>query len=192
MYAGYKLTEVEFQRQVQWPIQETDPSEPWDFLRVEGLMRGGSSPGPMRPGDFERQLGIGKQRAFKLFRWRRVLAWLLGVIAFSLMAALAWLGMRYAPLAAALSALGGLAAGLLLLFPLGLLLCQFQGAPGRFGEALTRIGPGLFMGIFGWIPFKLYLVFLHGLWLKAGEVPASPAATKQEPEVTLEPKARTT
>jgi predicted acylesterase/phospholipase RssA len=171
MTSAYRMTEHAFaQEHCVEGFEQNAPPEPWEFLQVEGGMKGVGRPYKA----VSRLLAVSGTLAFKIWKLRRSLQYVAVALAVALLVAGGWAVWRYwdgvvvkaltvgalctTLLSAALTALGTALVGKKLMRVV------------RLRETLRRVAVGVFIGLFGWVAARLHLHVFDPMFLREGSI----------------------
>ena len=162
MTSGYRMTEFEFEHQIETHLQDTKTPLDWPFLQVEESMQDNEKSQDMR-----KLLKVAGNTALKIWLLSKPLK-IVGMI-IALAAVIAFLAASFKWPALPLITLGMIGTSLLF-FIIGLFVGKTILRIVNFRETLTQIAIGVGMSLLGWGVARLHLHVFDKWYLRAGRM----------------------
>lgn len=160
MTSGYRMADFEFKKQfANFPLSADDPPK-WEFLAVEQFMKY-----PFESEGILKLLGVGSQRAFKIWRLNlplKITGWFLGILSLIL---LLWVCWKWSSVA--LITLGTIGTTVTMLIAGAFVGKKVMGVV-RYRDTLTEIAIGIGMSLLGWIFARIHLHVFDRWYLRSG------------------------
>ncbi|HWS88603.1 MAG TPA: tetratricopeptide repeat-containing protein [Pyrinomonadaceae bacterium] len=181
MTSAYRMTEHAFaQERCVEGFEQEAPPEPWEFLQVEGGMKGVGKPYK----HVSRLLAVSDTLAFKIWKLKKSLQYVAVVLALAILVGGGWAVIRWweKELVQAIT-VGALCTMVLsmALTALGTALVSKKlMRVVRLRETLRRAAVGVFVGLFGWLAARLHLYVFDPMFLREGSIKRYPGAGDPE------------